>query len=201
MAFNIEFFAAQLKNGGARASLFEVQGPIGPEGQLPQTPFLVKSTTLPESLLGRIVIPFRGREIKIPGDRPSYPDWQITIINDGEFQLRNAFEAWMNTIQSVVNSTSDANNHTPFNSPIFADWQVNQLDRSGDPIKAYKFFGCFPTSISSIPVASDAKDTIEEFSVTLTYSFFIPKESEKNTKRETSDGQGQVDVKPLTGGG
>lgn len=198
---NIQFFASQLKDGGARPSLFEVQGSIGPEGQLSQTPFLVKSASLPASNIGKIPIFYRGRSIQIPGDRPTYPDWQITIINDGQFKLRNAFEAWVNTMQAVQSNRSDANNHTPFNSPIYCDWQVNQLDRTGNPIKSYLFIGCFPTEVSSIDLSSDATDQIEEFAVNLTYSYFLIKEANKNTKRVTSDGQGQVDVKPLTGGG
>jgi hypothetical protein len=56
--------------------------------------------------------------------------------------------------------------------PIFQDWQVNQLDRTGKPLKAYKLIGCFPTDISSIDLSYEATDQIEEFSVTLAYSYF-----------------------------
>jgi hypothetical protein len=197
---NIQFFASRLKNGGARPTLFEVQGAIGPEGQVSSTPFLVESASLPASTLGVITVPFRGRLIKLPGDR-RYNDWSITIINDGEFRLRNAFEAWVNTIQAAQSNRSDANNHTPYNSPIYADWQVNQLDRSGNPIKSYLFVGCFPVEVGAIDLSAGAGDEIERFTVTLAYSYFVTKEAIKNTKRNTTDGQGQVDVKPLTGGG
>lgn len=197
---NIQFFASQLKNGGARPTLFEVQGSIGAEGQVPQTPFLVEAASLPASSLGVITVPYRGRQIKMPGDR-RYADWSIQIINDGEFKLRNSFEAWVNTIQSAQGNKSDANNHTPYNTPIYCDWQVNQLDRTGAPIKSYLFVGCFPVEVGAIELSSGASDEIERFAVTMAYSYFVTKEAQKNTKRVTTDGQGLVDVKVLTGGG
>jgi hypothetical protein len=48
------------------------------------------------------------------------------------------------------------------------------LDRNGKPIKAYKLIGCFPTDISPIELSYEATDQIEEFTVTLAYSYFIP---------------------------
>ena len=77
---NIKRFANAMQGAGVKPSLFEVQGNIGPT-QSPLTPFLVKSASLPGTQLGTIEIPYRGRRIKVPGDR-TYGDWTINIIND-----------------------------------------------------------------------------------------------------------------------
>jgi hypothetical protein len=166
---NIKRFANAMQGAGVKPSLFEVQGNIGGT-QSPLTPFLVKSASLPGTALGTIEIPYRGRRIKVPGDR-TFGDWSITIINDNKFQLRNLFELWVNNIQAMERNVASSE-FTNLAGPIFQDWQVNQLDRTGQPLKAYKLIGCFPTDISSIDLSYEATDQIEEFSVTLAYSYF-----------------------------
>ena len=39
--------------------------------------------------LGEIVIPFRGHNLKLAGDR-TFEDWSVTIINDSEFSARSS---------------------------------------------------------------------------------------------------------------
>jgi hypothetical protein len=166
---NIKNFANAMQGSGVKPSLFEVQGSIGGT-ESPLTPFLVKAAQLPGTALGIIEIPYRGRRIKVPGDRV-FADWTITIINDNKFALRNLFELWVDGIQSMVRNVA-TNEFTNFAQPVFCDWTVNQLDRTGNPLKAYTMVGCFPTDISSIELSYDQSDTIEEFSVTMAYSYF-----------------------------
>lgn len=166
---NIKRFANAMQGAGVKPSLFEVQGNIGPT-QSSLTPFLVKSASLPGTQLGTIEIPYRGRRIKVPGDR-SFGDWTITIINDNKFALRNLFELWVNSIQAMERNVAE-NEFLNLAGPVFCDWTVNQLDRTGKPLKSYKLIGCFPTDISAIDLSYEATDQIEEFSVTLAYSYF-----------------------------
>jgi hypothetical protein len=166
---NIKNFANAMQGSGVKPSLFEVQGSIGGT-ESPLTPFLVRAASLPGTALGTIEIPYRGRRIKVPGDR-TYADWQITIINDNKFQLRNLFELWVNAIQSAERNVA-TNEFINFAQPVFCNWTVNQLNRAGKPVKAYTLIGCFPTEISPIELSYDANDQIEEFSVSLAYSYF-----------------------------
>ena len=169
---NINNFARQMVGAGVKPSLFEVDGRIGPQGSDEKVPFLVKAASLPGQALGTIEVPYRGRRIKFPGDR-TFQDWSITIINDSKFQLRNKFERWLDSLQGMESNTATAD-FNAFGGNAFAEWVVNQLDRNGTPIKAYKLIGCFPTDISAIDLSYEATDQIEEFSVTLAYSYFIP---------------------------
>ena len=119
----IDSFRSRLVGGGARPNLFEVKL-VYPEGiatsvadkELPiDTRFIVKAANLPASNINVIDIPFRGRNLKIAGDR-TFDIWTITVINDTSFRLRNAFEAWMNRINRVDNATGEV-------TPI--DYQTN----------------------------------------------------------------------------
>jgi hypothetical protein len=189
---NINNFARKMVGAGVKPSLFEVDGRIGPQGSNDKVPFLVKSASLPGQALGVIEVPYRGRRIKLPGDR-QFADWSITIINDSAFDLRNRFERWLDSLQGMESNTAVAS-FDAFAGTAFADWTVNQLDRNGKPIKAYKLIGCFPTDISPIELSYEATDQIEEFSVTLAYSYFIPYEG------LVTPVSNQVGLAPLTQG-
>ncbi len=130
-------------------------------GEIEDMAFLCKATSLPAMNIGNIDVKFRGRDIKIAGDR-TIGEWPITCYNDTNFKLRNAFERW----QNGINNMSD---NEGFTNP--ADYQadafVYQLDRDGSVLRKYKFHDVFPTNIGQIDLSYDSSDTIEEFTVEL----------------------------------
>jgi hypothetical protein len=52
------------------------------------------------------------------------------------------------------------------------DGNVRQYGKNGSTLKEYKFVGLFPTDITPIDVDWGSNDTIEEFSVTLSYQWW-----------------------------
>ncbi len=173
----VDDFKSKLRGGGARPNLFKATinypGYAGGDAEL--TSFLCESAQLPGSTMGTIVVPFRGRQLKMAGDRTFAP-WTVTIINDTDFDVRNAMERWMNGINSHSANTG-------LSSPILyeADLFVEQLDRGGDSIKKYTFRGAFPTEVSPIDVAYSANDEIERFTVTFEYQYFDSQEPSTTT--------------------
>ena len=78
-------FKSKLTGGGARPNLFEVElafpGAVGVDNDtLQKARFLVKAAALPASTVAPIDVPFRGRILKIAGDR-TFETWTITVIN------------------------------------------------------------------------------------------------------------------------
>ena len=167
---NINDFKAKLAGGGARANQFKVVMPfpgyaqVG--GEIEELAFLCRTTTLPAMTITPLEIPFRGRKIKIAGDR-TYDNWSVTVLNDTNFKLRNAFERWSNGINNATDNEGLTNP---------ADYQVDafvdHLDRNGATIKSYTFRGLFPTEIAAIELNYDEAPGIEEFSVELAYQYF-----------------------------
>ena len=167
---NISDFKAKLAGGGARSNQFKVTMPfpgyasIG--GEIEELAFLCRATSIPSMEVANINVPFRGRSIKIAGDR-TIPNWSITVYNDTNFKLRNAFERW----QNGINNMSDNEGLT---NPV--DYQVDcfldHLDRNGNTIKSYTLRGVFPTGIAGIPLDYEEAGAIEQFEVTLEYQFF-----------------------------
>ena len=167
---SITDFKAKLSGGGARPNQFKVTMPfpgyaqVG--GEIEELAFLCSATSLPDMTIGSISVPFRGRDIKIAGDRV-IADWSITVINDTDFKLRNAFERW----QNGINNMSDNEGLT---NP--ADYQVDafvdQLDRNGATIKSYTLRGAFPTSLDDIALDYSTNNAVEEFQCSFTYQYF-----------------------------
>lgn len=162
MASNISTIKNKLSGGGARPNLFKVDMtyPTGIKGG--NEDILVKAAGLPSSNLGVIEVPVRGITLKVAGDR-TFDTWTITILNDTDFILRQAFEKWMSTIRKL---TDNSGNSAP-GAYIVDGVKVTQLARDETELRAYIFEGVFPTNISQIDVSSDSTDTIEEFTVEL----------------------------------
>lgn len=138
------------------------------------TNILCKSAALPGSNLGVIEVPFRGRTVKIAGDR-TFDTWTTTFFNDKDFKLRAFFEQWANSINTHEGNTAPL--FTPNNSDGYmADLGVKQLEKDaseeGAILREYTLKYCFPTNVSSIDLAYDSNDQIEEFSVEWQYSYF-----------------------------
>ena len=129
---------------------------------------LCKSAALPASNLGVIEVPFRGRTVKIAGDR-TFDTWTATFINDRNFTIRHTFEKWMENINKHEGNTAAAFEPNSAASGYMADLKVKQLEREisdgGIVLREYLFKGCFPTNISQIDLAYDSNDQIEDFTV------------------------------------
>ncbi len=197
----IDIFKSKLIGGAARPNLFEVklQFPSYVQGnQLDDfSSFMVKAAALPASNVNVINVPFRGRELKIAGDR-SFDIWTISVINDVSFNLRNAFEQWMNGINKH-DSAMGYINPTQYQTDAYVlqlgrnDIQstrqakagtINQdIPKGNDKVpvlKKYKFNGVFPTNVSAIEVSYDAADQIEEFTVDLQVQWWDAWDGEEN---------------------
>ena len=157
----VDDFKSKLRGGGARPNLFKatVNFPAYAGGDVELTSFLCKAAQLPASVMNVVEVPFRGRQLKIAGDR-TFETWTTTIINDTDFNVRNAMERWMNGINAHSANTGLTN-------PVEyeADLIVEQLDKDGETVKTYQFRGCFPTNVAAIDVNYETVDTIEEFTV------------------------------------
>ena len=169
---NINDFKAKLAGGGARPNPYKVVMPfpgyaqVG--GEIEDLAFLCRAASLPGMTINPIPVLFRGRTVNVAGDRPAFAPWELTVYNDTNFKLRNAFERWQNGINNMTDNEGLTNP---------ADYQVDafvdQLDRNGATLKSYTLRGAFPSAIGAIGLSYDeAGEGIETFTVTMTYNFF-----------------------------
>ena len=166
----ISNFKSKLTGGGARANLFEVvltfPDTSKPDSDvLDKARFMVKGANMPASNVAQIEVPFRGRVLKIAGDR-TFDSWTVTVINDTDFAIRSAFERWMNTINRLSDNTGLTNP-----ADYQADAYVYQLDRDGSTLRSYRFFDTFPTQVGPIELSYDAQG-VQEFTVELQVQYW-----------------------------
>ena len=157
-------FKSKLAGGGTRPNLFEVEIAFPNETAIDndtkeKSRFLIKAAALPASNITPIDVNFRGRILKIAGDR-TFDTWTVTVLNDVDFSIRSAFEKWMNLINKMEDNTGEQD------PAIYQpDAYVHQLDRDGSTLRTYKFHDVFPTQVSQIDLSYETTDAIEEFTV------------------------------------
>lgn len=155
--------------------------------------FLAKSAQLPGSTIGTVPMYYFGREVKLAGNR-TFADWTITVVNDENFIIRNSIEQWMNYINGnqtnvrgipggagapgVLNGTTGLGPYTVdanvFQYSKFGNGQPSYGQDAGvGAIKAYKFVGMFPVDLSPIDLDWGSNDSVEEFTVTFAYQYWI----------------------------
>lgn len=169
--FNVERFKAELTNGGARPNQFAVQLTFpnyvaSRSAAVTKSPFLVTASELPGQSMGVAPVYYRGRLIKMAGDREFAP-FLCTVLNDSGFTIRTALEQWMNGIENVANKTGVLQ---PVNYQT--DMFVSQLDRNGAVLKQYKLLGAFPSDISPVGLDFGSNDQMSNFQVTFQYQSF-----------------------------
>jgi hypothetical protein len=170
----ISNFKTAMSGGGARPNLFEVEITTLPEGiawNANNFKFMCKAAQLPGQTIASIDVPFRGRTFKVAGDR-TIDAWTVTIINDENFEYRNAFESWTELIAKLDNNLG-----ATLPDAYMKNAKVYQLGRGSTAsstnntgsanvvLKEYEFVDIFPTSVAPIDLSYDSGDTIEEFTV------------------------------------
>ena len=180
MAFSVTEFKSNLKQGGARPSLFKVDFlyPSGITTPPTKSEFLVKATTIPASTIGSYDVFYHGKTIHVAGDR-SFDTWDTTIINDEDFGIRNSLESWMAAISNHTLNTRDknlfqSNDMSEGSSAKYkSSLKVTQYSKAGDDLRTYIFKGAWPSALSTINLDWSSQE-IEEFTCTWMYdSWFV----------------------------
>ena len=203
---NIIDFKTRLK-GGVRPNLYQVAIPfpdatfaLGRQNSdtdlTSQAKFLCRSAQIPAATQGLIEVPFRGRFLKIPGDR-TFDSWTATFYNTEDFDLRAAFEQWINIGNKTDESLGTMNFGGDAYGGYFKDIKIVQLDKNVDSagltavqtgagedlnriLRVYRLIGAWPTNVGAINLAYDSNDQIEEFDVEFQYQYLDAGEDDFN---------------------
>ena len=191
-ALGVLQFQQKIK-GAVRPNLFQVQHDFpsvdGLSVNKDLATYLCKSAALPASTVGTVELPFRGRVIKVPGDR-TFESWTATFYMDDAFELRGAYEKWVELTNTVDANTAAANM-----TDVLKDITVTQMDKFGGSatgfanIREYRLVSAFPVSVSQVSIAYDNNDSYEEFDVEFAYQYF---------ETFQKDGKGGNELKRVT---
>ena len=145
MAFGISEFKSNLKGGGAKSALFQVDlnypSLVTPPSV--NAKFLISATSIPASTVGTYEVFYHGKSIKVAADR-TYENWDTTIINDEDFGVRKSLEQWLSVLakhELNTRSVTQTGNKEGKNAEYKADIGVNQYSKNGTLLQKYKFIG------------------------------------------------------------
>jgi len=165
---DISQFKGLLGAGGARPNQFRVilSFPQLVGANIGEASLLVTGAALPASNVNPTLLQYRGREVKLAGERIFDP-FTITIVNDTEFSLRRPIERWMNLMNNLEFNTG---NTTP--RDYQAQITVAHLDRNDKTLQTYILVDAFPINMSEIALQYGQNDVVEEFTVTFQYQYY-----------------------------
>ena len=189
---SIDHFKGVLKGGGVRPTMFAVNLSF-PEGVVTgsglsadgdrRVTFLAEGAQLPPSTIGEIAVPFRGRQLKVSGDR-TFANWQVRIINDDSFLIKNAMEKWSEKIQNhnfALGATQLAD--------YFSDGYVRQLDRDATVLRTYAFRGIWPINVGDIALSFGERDSYEAYDVEFAVQYWTGTNSEEPVEAQNTEGE------------
>jgi len=158
-------------NGGTRPNRFRISGTSPTEnGQtlFPET--LCTASSIPESIIGSIPIPFRGRIYKFPGDRV-YNDWTVTMHDDTEKNAVWGFwHDWSQKFNSHENNTASDRRHV---SNFCVDLSVEHLDHQTEySTKVIRLLNAWPIQVGPIALDMAAANQLSQFQVQIAYTHY-----------------------------
>jgi len=179
MAFDVSTFKSKMTNDGLRPNLFEVSITSSDDGGASWNPsgtqfsFFCRAASIPGSTIGTVIVPYFGREVKFAGNR-TFGDVTLTIINDENLAVREAFEYWMEALNANMENTRMAAARGDAGGPqYFATTTISPLSKfDGAKLVNYTLEKSFPTDLSEITLDWGDNDSVAEFTVTMAYDYY-----------------------------
>lgn len=176
--------------GGTRPNRFKisVQTPAAENGSatplagfIPDT--LCQAASIPQSTVGYINIPFRGRVIKFPGDRV-YDDWTVTMFDDtGSNSVWQTWHDWSNSLNDHINNKAQDRTHKKFFRSII----VEHLDHASDKaMKKVVLSNAWPVSVGPINLDMSQANQLAGFQCQIAYTHWEKYEYKDPNDAKTS---------------
>jgi|LauGreDrversion4_2_1035121.scaffolds.fasta_scaffold221054_2 hypothetical protein len=163
-------------NGGTRPNRFRItatapEGVAAPGGLFIDTHCV--AATVPESIVGIIPIPFRGRMYKFPGDR-TYNEWTVTVLDDTNDKATwFTFHEWSQLFNN--HETNIAVNASQRDS-FCKDLTIEHLDHSvadgSVALKKIKLLNAWPVQVGPVQLDMGAANQLVQFQVQIAYTHF-----------------------------
>lgn len=121
-----------------------------------------RAGSFPAATVENIAVSFLNKKGGLGGDR-TYPDWNITIYNDPDHNVRSEFIAWQKSV-APIDSTIAGDAPASYKYSI----EIVQLARDGSTEEYNQvLYGCYPTSVGEVTLDWDNNNQVETFEVTL----------------------------------
>ena len=164
--------------GGTRPNRFRITGAlppgVGSAGPSPGGALFFDThciaTTLPESIVGIIPIPFRGRVYKFAGDR-TYNEWNITVMDDiTPKDTWGLFHNWSEQFNNhALNTATDRRQLAALCPEITCDL----LDHNSDAtLRTVRILNAWPVQVGPLTLDMNAANQLGTFTIQIAYTHY-----------------------------
>lgn len=150
----------------ARAYLFNIyftNSPVPIGGGETMASYLVRTSSLPESTIGVIEVPYQGNVQKIASTH-EFAEWTITFNLDMAAELRRNFLRWQRYIHDPVTNVHN------IPRAYYGTVRAELLGGQGQVAMSYTLNDVWPSSVGALDLGQDNKE-VAQFDVTLTYNW------------------------------
>lgn len=147
----------------------------------PNIQYFCQSVTIPGISLSEAIRNTPFVDLYSPGEKAVYDILTVTFLVDEEVLGWKEIHDWIRGMTFPVSfseyaNLSKLNDYTKLKSssfPQFSDASVTILSSSNNPYYKFKFYDCFPTSLSSFIMAStDGPDNVVTCDASFRYSYY-----------------------------
>lgn len=170
-----------------RPNLFEVEIDINMENVLfkenEDSPYviahhLIKDINVPSSSLGTTEIKRMGRRIVLPTEVNFSDDIQIVLLCDIGGKSRVFFQDWQQLYYQHINSPNTSNQGEYITG---GGVKIYSLDGLHERTSYTQLYNAFPRLIGEMPFSHDTENTLQIFSVSISFSYaeFVSSEGKR----------------------
>lgn len=139
--------------------------------------YAAKATSFPGKSHTPIDLKFKGRSIPVKGQTKYTQTWECTFYLSEDHSLKNAFELWIEALDQHNNYVDNLNGlkelQTKHKNGYVSSFDIYQENFDNDYKTAkYTLFNVYPIEVSPIQMAYESVATVQEFTVTFSYSHF-----------------------------
>jgi hypothetical protein len=123
----------------------------------PNFEFFAQSVAHPGVDINPAQVPFRRADVHFPGDKLTFPPVNFTVIMDENMGSYTELYEWIERMVEVPLKDKRTLNDTT-NIPLIGDVTVMVLTSHNNQNKQIKYYGAFPTNLSTISLDAAAGD-------------------------------------------
>lgn len=141
-----------------------------------EMPFIIEAAEFPGRTIAAVEDNYSGPPISMPNDM-TYNDITLTFLAAAGMRQRSFFDIWMEGMVVPGNraiSTLAPSNRAgtvAYYDDCIADVKIHQLSDAGQTIATTYLNNAYPTSMSSMNLSWEERDTYQRFTVTFNYRY------------------------------
>ena len=151
--------------------------PLGYGAKDNVVPYMVKSTSIPDSTFEELIIPYPGLPYKMAGTR-TYGDWTVSFNVDNEGVLLRKFHNWHDWIYEP------SNNYQTGADFYMVDQNLFLLDGTGNATHKIQLVQAWPKSLGAVGLDYSSTD-IATIDVSFSYQYYKVYKLDANSTQTT----------------